>query len=66
VLKGRVKWYNDRKNFGFIIGEDGKDVFVHKTILNATGISSLHEGQNVEFEVRDSPKGLQVTKIKLL
>lgn len=66
MIKGKVKWYSDKKNFGFITGEDGKDVFVHKTTLTAAGISSLQEGQDVEFEAKDSPKGLQATSIKLL
>ncbi|MFH1655231.1 MAG: cold-shock protein [Candidatus Omnitrophota bacterium] len=65
MTKGKVKWYSDKKNFGFITGEDGKDVFIHKTVLDAGGIASLQEGQDVEFEAQDSPKGPQATSIKL-
>jgi len=66
VPKGKVKWYSDKKNFGFITGEDGKDVFVHKSVLVAAGAASLQEGQDVEFEAQDSPKGPQATSIKLV
>ena len=66
MTKGKVKWYSEKKNFGFVTGEDGKDVFVHKTILDAAGIPSLQDGQDVEFEAQDSPKGPQATSIKLL
>lgn len=65
-MKGKVKWYSDKKNYGFITGEDGEDVFVHQSVLTSANISSLQEGQEVEFEAKDSPKGPQVTSIKLL
>ena len=63
-MKGTVKWYNARKGYGFIEGEDGKDVFVHRTSL-PSGIF-LDEGDKVEFEVEDSDRGPKATNIKKL
>ena len=67
MIKGTVKFYNDKKGFGFIQPEDGsKDVFVHATALERAGINMLYEGDKVSFEVGDSPKGptaLNVSKI---
>lgn len=61
-MNGKVKWYNARKGYGFIEGEDGKDVFVHRTSL-PQGIF-LNEGDNVEYEIEDSDRGLKATNIK--
>lgn len=63
-MKGTVKWYNARKGYGFIEGEDGKDVFVHRTAL-PSGIF-LNEGDKVEFEVEESDRGPKATNIKKL
>ena len=63
-MKGTVKWYNARKGYGFIEGEDGKDVFVHRTSL-PSGIF-LNEGDKVEFEVEESDRGPKATNIKKL
>jgi len=63
-MKGTVKWYNARKGYGFIEGEDGKDVFVHRTSL-PSGIF-LDEGDKVEFEVEESDRGPKATNIKKL
>jgi CspA family cold shock protein len=63
-MKGKVKWYNARKGFGFISGEDGKDIFVHRT--NVPEGIYLNEDDNVEFEIEETDKGLQATKLKKL
>ena len=57
MINGIVKWFNDRKGFGFIEQEDGPDVFVHHTAINATGFKSLSEGASVTFEIEQGPKG---------
>jgi len=62
---GKVKWFNDAKGYGFIETEDGKDVFVHFSAISMEGYKSLSEGQQVEFEAVESPKGLQATKVAL-
>jgi len=63
-MKGKIKWYNARKGFGFIEGEDGKDIFVHRTSIPA-GIF-LNEGDPVEFETEDTDKGIKAINIKKL
>ena len=62
--KGTVKWFNDAKGFGFITRESGPDVFVHHTAINAEGFRSLSEGDHVEFEVTQGPKGLQASNVR--
>ena len=57
MANGIVKWFNDRKGFGFIEQEDGPDVFVHFSGINGTGFKSLFEGDRVTFTVEDGPKG---------
>jgi cold shock protein len=58
-MKGTVKWFNSGKGFGFITGEDGKDVFVHFSEVKGEGFKSLNEGDQVEFEVEQGDKGLK-------
>lgn len=62
-MKGTVKWFNDSKGYGFIEQPDGEDVFVHFSAIEADGFRTLHEGEVVEFEVRDSDKGLQAASV---
>jgi len=57
MTEGIVKWFNDSKGFGFIEQEDGADVFVHHSAINATGFRSLQEGDRVTFDIEDGPKG---------
>lgn len=62
-MKGKVKWFNESKGFGFIEQDDGKDVFVHYSAIEGAGFRTLSEGEEVEFEVVDGPKGLQASKV---
>jgi len=57
VAEGTVKWFNDKKGFGFIEQEDGPDVFVHHSNINATGFKSLKEGDRVTFDIEQGKKG---------
>jgi len=61
-MKGNVKWYNARKGYGFLLGEDGKEVFVHRSALPMD--ASLNEGDAVEFEVETSDRGPQAKNVK--
>ncbi|MGI6637811.1 MAG: cold-shock protein [Desulfobulbus sp.] len=57
MLKGTVKWFNESKGFGFIEQEEGKDVFVHYSAITGSGFKTLNEGDKVQFEIVDGPKG---------
>jgi len=63
VAQGTVKWFNDRKGFGFIQRDDGTDVFVHHSAITGTGFKSLTEGEQVTFEVEKGPKGLAAVNV---
>ncbi len=60
---GTVKWFNDAKGFGFIEREEGEDVFVHFSAINGEGFRTLSEGERVQFEVVQGPKGLQAANV---
>ncbi len=60
---GKVKWFNDSKGFGFIEQPSGEDVFVHFSVIEGEGFKSLDEGQDVEYEAVQGPKGLQATRV---
>jgi CspA family cold shock protein len=64
MAKGNVKWFNDSKGYGFISRSDGPDVFVHHTAILGDGYRTLSEGQEVEFDILEGPKGLQATNVR--
>jgi CspA family cold shock protein len=63
-VTGKVKWFNASKGYGFIEREGGPDVFVHFSAIQNEGFKTLNEGQEVEFEIEQGPKGLQAAKVK--
>jgi CspA family cold shock protein len=64
MARGRIKWFNDSKGYGFIEQPDGgEDVFVHFSAINMEGFKTLSEGQEVEFEIRQGDKGLQAANV---
>ncbi|MFH1622167.1 MAG: cold-shock protein [Candidatus Omnitrophota bacterium] len=63
MARGKVKWFNSQKGYGFITPESGSDVFVHHTAIQGSGYKSLEEGQEVEFEIENGPKGEQAKNV---
>lgn len=63
MARGKVKWFSNQKGYGFITPVEGKDVFVHFSAIQGDGYKSLEEGQEVEFEIEQGPKGEQATKV---
>jgi len=64
VATGTVKWFNAEKGYGFISQSEGADVFVHFSAIQTNGYRTLEEGQQVEFEVQEGPKGLQAASVR--
>ena len=62
-MKGKVKWFNKNKGFGFIVGEDEKEYFVHWQSIKSEGYKSLIDNEEVEFEIKDSDKGVQAVDV---
>lgn len=62
--KGTVKWFDDRKGYGFITREGADDIFVHFSAIQDQGFKSLNEGQEVEFEITNGPKGMQAVNVR--
>jgi len=66
MTNGIVKWFNNRKGFGFIEQEDGADVFVHHSAINADGFKSLNEGDRVSFDIQDGQKGPSAANVTVI
>lgn len=65
-MTGKVKWFDGKKGYGFIIGEDGKEIFVHFSGIVKEGFKSLDEGQRVEYDVEEGPKGPQAANVRII
>ncbi len=65
MVKGTVKWFSNQKGYGFITPENGKDVFVHFSSVQMDGYKTLKEGDSVEFEINQGPKGEQAVEVKI-
>ena len=63
TLEGTVKWFNDAKGFGFIEHTSGRDVFVHYSVIHSEGFKTLKDGDLVDYEIKEGPKGLHATKV---
>ncbi|TMQ69224.1 MAG: cold-shock protein [Candidatus Eisenbacteria bacterium] len=63
MARGAVKWFNDRKGYGFITAEGQPDVFVHFSAIEGAGFRTLHEGEQVEFEIKASERGTEASRV---
>ena len=66
MARGTVKWFNEKKGYGFISQDDGSDVFVHYSAIQQEGFKTLREGDKVEFEITQGPKGAQASKVMIV
>jgi CspA family cold shock protein len=66
MAQGTVKWFSDRKGFGFIEQEEGSDVFVHHSAINASGFKSLNEGDRVSFDIQEGQKGPSAANVTVI
>ena len=66
MAEGQVKWFNEKKGYGFIQQDDGKDLFVHYTAIQGDGFKSLKEGQKVRFEIEETPKGPKAKNVQII
>jgi CspA family cold shock protein len=66
MARGRVKWFSEKRGYGFISREDGDDIFVHYSAIKKEGFRTLREGDEVEFEVSQGDKGLQATDVTVV
>jgi CspA family cold shock protein len=62
--RGKVKWFNDQKGFGFIAADSGKDVFVHHSVIEGEGFRTLQDGEVVDYEFEEGPKGAKATAVR--
>ncbi|HEX3009337.1 MAG TPA: cold-shock protein [Bacteroidales bacterium] len=65
-MKGKVKWFDSAKGYGFIQSDEGKDIFVHYTGIEKDGFKALQQGQEVSFQIADGKRGPQATKVKVV
>lgn len=66
MIHGKVKWFNDQKGFGFIIADDGREIFVHHSAIMGQGFKTLPEGAEVEFDIEKGDKGPRAVKVSLV
>jgi len=66
VSEGQVKWFDQKKGYGFILQDGGEDLFVHYTSIQGDGFKFLQEGQKVRFEIEETPKGLKAKNVQII